>query len=84
MDDVVAQYGDRVPALEQTAYRIGWVVVSDRALTAAEFAFEEFKSTYYASGTADALLPGPDRTSPPLPYATKGLATFDTTLPPIP
>ncbi|HMB72359.1 MAG TPA: thrombospondin type 3 repeat-containing protein, partial [Gammaproteobacteria bacterium] len=40
IDDVVAQYGARVPAIGKDTYRVGFIVVSDRVLTNAEFAFE--------------------------------------------
>ena len=86
IDDIVAVYGARVPAMaaSQNAFSAIYVVVSDRVLTDPEYALTSLIARYAASTSAGGKRSGGlfEALDPPSFGAATGFrATLDTTLP---
>lgn len=78
IDDVIAEYGPRVPAVgaSPTDFRLGVVVFKNRAFTEADYAFATLALQYFESSK-----PYDGTGAPPWNSATLGLGTITVALP---
>jgi hypothetical protein len=77
VNDLIATYGDRVPAVGQTSYQIGCIAISEEPMSEAEMAYETLKCKHWESSN-----PGyPPITPGSLEWTVHNKATFKSELP---